>query len=246
MGFGKLPETKAGGPYESVMQAYRGRVPYGLRYRALGSGTIEVTGGDDSADTFDPQVNGVSLVAAPVAWTSSNAATATAIATAINANQANHNYIATVSSATVTVMQRKSGLVPGALATVVVSDATTTDTDFSNDTDTWTEFISGATFDYALYYEISWSGTLLAVYGVDTDDARSVDIDLYCDGQALTFWPGGLRAAGNTIAVGLPLATATWLHSTYGTFWPILDPSIPFVIKIDTADEELLYSAGVI
>lgn len=242
---GQLPSTERSSSAREAIQAYRARVNFGLRSRPLGSGTIEVTGGAAGTDTFDPQVNGVSLVSAPVAWTTSHNATATAIATAINANYANHNYVATVSADTVTVMQRKSGAITGSLATVVAANATTTDTDFSNDTDTWTEFVSGATFDGDLYYELSWSGALLAIEDVTTTNLRAVDLTCYCDGQAVAFWVGGLRTASNAIVQGIPLATATWYHATHGGYLPMLDTSLPIIVKI-ASDEELLYSVGVI
>lgn len=254
MGLGSLETTPQGGPYESVVPTLRARPTIGLRTRPLGTITYEVTGGDNAADTFDMLAGGVSLVAAPVAWTSSHGTTAAAIATAINANFAAHNYLATVSSATVTIMQRRSGAAP-TFSVTEVGDAAGTlggSGNMTGDTDTWTEFVSGATFDGALYYELGFSGALLAVENLPATPLRAVNIDFYCDGQAVTFWVGSFRAAGNAIVQGLPLATATWLHTTYGSVWPFLktadvdlNTDIPFIIKV-AADEELLYSVGVI
>jgi hypothetical protein len=230
-----------------VLPAYRARVNFGLRTRPLGTITYQVTGGDDATDTFDVLAGSTSLLAAPVEWTTSHAATAEDIADAINANYANHNYLATVSSDTVTIMQRKSGAAP-TFSVTEVNDAAGTlanSGDMSNDTDTWTEFVSGATFDGNLYYEISWAGSLLAIEDVNTDNARAVDLDCYCGGQAVTFWVGGLRTASNAIVQGIPLATATWYHATFGDYLPIMDTSFPVIIKV-ASDEELLYSVGVI
>lgn len=248
---GQAPVTPLPESHMGVLPTQRARATIGLRTRPLATGTIQVTTAG-AADTFDPQIGGVSLVTAPVVRDTDVNTTAAAIATAINANFAAHNYLATVSTDTVTVMQRRSGAITGALATVVTGTGATTDTDFSIDTDTWTEFVSGATFDGNLYYELSWSGALLAIEGLSAAAARAVNIDFYCDGQAVTFWVGSFRAAGNAIVQGLPLATATWLHTTYGSVWPFLktadvdlNTDIPFIIKV-AADEELLYSVGVI
>jgi hypothetical protein len=242
---GQLLNTPLQSALVSPVQTYKARVTFGLRSRPLGSGTIEVTAGtDDTPNTIQATVNGVAI-SAVVEWVTSHAATAAALATSINANYASHNYVATVSSAVVTVMQRKSGAITGALAATVGGDVTATVVDFSGDTDTWTEFVSGATFDGALYYELSWSGALLTVAGFDASTARSLNVDLYCDGQALAFWVGGLRTAANVIVQGLPLATATWLHTTYGGYWPLVGSDYPFIVKV-ASDEELLYSVGVI
>ena len=240
---GQLPTSPLPTNLSAAVGTYRARVTTGLRTRPLATGTIQVTTAG-AADTFDPKVNSVSLVSAPVVRDTNINTTAAAIATAINANAANHNYFATVSTDTVTVRQKKSGAITGALATTVTGTGATTTTDFSIDTDTWTEFVSGATFDGNLYYELSWSGALLTIQGVGADTARAVDIDFYCDGQALTFWTE-IRTASNVIVQGLPLATATWLHATYGGAWPFFDRNIPLIVKL-AADEELLYSVGIV
>lgn len=248
---GMAPSTPLPTALSGVLPTMRARSTLGLRTRPLATGTIQVTTAG-VADTFDPKVNSVSLVSAPVVRDTDVNTTAAAIATAINANFANHNYLATVATDTVTVRQRRSGAITGALATTVTGTGATTTTDFSIDTDTWTEFVSGATFDGNLYYELGWSGSLLAVSGLSAALARAIDLDFYCDGQAVTFWVGSFRAASNLIVQGLPLATATWLHTTYGQPWPFLktatvdlNTDIPFIIKV-ASDEELLYSVGVI
>jgi len=239
---GHLPTSPKPSSLSDPIETYRARVNVGLRRRAIGRWTFQVTGGDDAADTFDFTVGGVSILSAPVAWTTNHNTTAAAIATAINANAANNNYFATVSTDTVTIRQRKSGAVT--ITKVVVGDAAGTLTAAFASTDTWTEFVSGATLDGDEYYELSWSGALLTIQGVDTDNARAVDLDFYCDGQAVTFFTE-IRTASNAIVQGLPLATATWLHATYGAPWPFFDRNIPFIIKL-AADEELLYTVGII
>lgn len=244
---GQLPSTERYSSAREAIPSLRARVNFGLRIRPLGTITYQVTGGDDSADTFELFAGTTSLVAAPVEWTTSHNATAAAIATAINANYANHNYLATVSTDTVTIMQRKSGAAP-TFSVTEVSDAAGTlanSGNMSNDTDTWTEFVSGATFDGDMYYELSWSGSLLTIQDVDASAARGIDFDCYCDGQAVAFWVGGLRMASNAIVQGIPLASQTWYHATYGNYLPILDTSFPIIIKV-ASDEELLYSVGVI
>lgn len=244
---GQLPSTERYSSAREAIQAYRARVNFGLRTRPLGTITYQVTGGDDATDTFNVFAGTTSITGGAVAWTTSHAATATAIATAINAAYASHNYLATVSSDTVTIMQRKSGAAP-TFSVTVVNDAAGTlanSGNMSNDTDTWTEFVSGATFDGDLYYELSWSGALLAIEDVTTTNLRAVDLTCYCDGQAVTFWVGGLQTASNAIVQGIPLATATWYHATHGGYLPMLDTSLPIIVKV-ASDEELLYSVGVI
>lgn len=239
---GQLPSSPKPSSYSELVGTYRARVTTGLRYRAIGRWTFQVTGGDNAADTFNITVAGSSITGGAVAWNTSHNQTATDIATAINANSATTGFLATVSTDTVTIYQKKSGA--KTLVKAVVGDATATLTAAFASTDTWTEFVSGATFDGNEYYELSWSGALMKVADVTTDNARAVDLDFYCDGQAVTFWTE-IRTASNAIVQGLPLATATWLHSTYGGPWPFFDRNIPFIIKV-AADEELLYSVGII
>lgn len=232
-------------PTTAPVQAYRARVNFGLRTRPLGVYTFELTAGsNDAANTYQlTDASGTGLVATPVQATGTTTTDATSFATAVNSNYAAHGWWATVSSSTVTLTQRKSGA--DALTKVVTGDAAGTLSSTTATTDTWTEFVSGATFDGDLYYELSWSGALLAIKDVDTDNARAIDLNCYCDGQGVTFWTGGLRTASNAIVQGIPLATATWYHATHGDYLPIADSEIPVIIKL-AADEELLYSVGII
>lgn len=228
---GTVPRDEFG----SIANTVRGRVNVGLRYRGLGRWTFQVTGGDDAADTFDFTADGTSILSAPVAWTTNHNTTAAAIATAINANQAVSGFIATVSTDTVTIRQVTSGAVT--LAKVVVGDAAGTLTAAFASTSTWTEFVSGDTFDGDEYYELSWLGSLVAMGSVTLTNAVLRAISLMCDGQAFQTWTGGLRTESNAIVQGIPTATATWRTSV-----PWLASAVPMIIKL-AADEELLYEA---
>lgn len=149
---GFMPEDRKGNP----IPTRRGVLTAGLTYQVHGKGTIQVTGGNDATDTFQPKVNSVAIVAAPVVWATSHAATATAIAVAINAFYlANYSaasaqagtlyYFATVSTDTVTVHQVNAGTITGALICTVVNDAAATVVDFAGDTDTPVAIYAGIT-----------------------------------------------------------------------------------------------------
>lgn len=209
-------------------QLHRGWTNAGLRTRPIGRWTFQVTGGDDAADTFDFTVGGVSILSAPVAWTTSHDATATAIATAINANQAASGYYATVSTDTVTIRQRWSGAVT--ITKVVVGDAAGTLTAAVASSDTWTEHLSGATLDGDEYYAISLSGALVvdAPGDVDLTKATFTSTRLKVTGQAFQLWAGkGVRTAANAILGGDPTAADTWTEDL-----PWLNGSPEWTIKL--------------
>ena len=193
-------------------------------------------------NTLALTADGVNITGGAVDWITSHNATAEDIADAVNANSATTGFFATVATDTVTIRQKRSGAV--VMAKVEAGDAAGTLSAAFASTDTWTEHVSGATFDGDEYYELSWSGALMKIKDVVTAEAQAVDINLYCDGQAFTFWTE-IRTAANVIVQGLAVATATWLHATHGGYWPLLDPDIPFIIKL-AADEELLYNVGII
>lgn len=227
---GALPATGQQHALRPPIQAPRGVATVGLRSRILADGSIQVTGGSTGTDTFEPTVDGVAIVAAPVAWTSSHNGTAEAIAVAINAAAASHTYVATVSTDTVTIKQRVGGA--ATLTCALGGSAAATVTDFTGDTDDWTEFVSGATFDGDAYHELSWSGALISA---DMAEARATSVMLYCDGQAFQLWFEGLRSSGTAIIQGVPYATATWTRQ-----YPWIDSDANTVIKL-ASDEELLY-----
>jgi len=236
-------------PTRGILPTHRGWANTGLRTRPLGTITIQVTGGDDAADTFVVNDAGVAICAA-VPWTTSHNATAALIAVAINtfraANPTVSNWVATAATDTVTMRQLRGGAA-GTITVTVVGDAAATPANsgnVSNDTNSWTEFVSGATFDGDLYYELGWSGALAAAYGDNADltNARVIDITLMCDGQAVQLWSGGIRAnTGATALVqGIPLATTVWAHEKLGGYLPWLDAALPLAIKV-ASDEEVLY-----
>lgn len=228
---GAIPRDVQGTP----MQTHRGFATSGLRYRPIGRWEFEVTAGATGTDTFNLTANGVSLAAAPVAWVTSNGATATAIATAINANSANTGFYATVSGSTVTIRQRVSGAVT--MAKVVVGDADGTLTAAFASSDSWTEVLSGATLDGDEYYQLSWSGSLVVdvTAGVDLSGAMVESIRLMVVGQAFQLWSGkGVQTAANVVLTGHPVTADTWTNKL-----PWL-AGLPLIIKL-AADAPLLY-----
>lgn len=224
---------------EHGIQAYRGVTQLGLRSRPLASGTIQITAG-----TADPGVNtvqafiGTVAISAVVDWITSDDATAEDLAIAINVHAAittTNNAVAIVSTDTVTVRQRSSGA-EDALSATVAGDVTTTDVDYSIDTDTWTEHVGGATFDGDQYYELGFDASL--IYDGDLSDAANImliDTRLFVDGQAWQYWMNGIRAnaAASALVQGLPVATVVWELIEF------LGAQATFIIKL-AADEELL------
>ena len=78
----------------------------------VATGTVEIAGGSSApgVDTVSQvTVNGVSLLAAPVDWVSSNSATATALAVAINNNAAVSGYTAAVLSGAIVTIYAAAG-----------------------------------------------------------------------------------------------------------------------------------------
>jgi hypothetical protein len=90
---GELAQSEKARQDHEGIQSWRGQLhPAGLVLLPLDHAKYTVTAGAGAGDTFDPQVNGVSLVVSPVVWTTTDDATADAIVAAINANAANHRY----------------------------------------------------------------------------------------------------------------------------------------------------------
>lgn len=223
---------------DAPVQVPRGWVTGGLRYRPIGRWTYQVTGGTEgSSNTHDLLADGVSILTAPVAQGSSNANTATAIATAVNANSAASGFYATVASDTVTVRQRRSGA--RTVTRVVDGDATGTLTAAFASTNTWTHHVSGATFDGDEYYELSWSGELAsdAPGGLDLSRAALVQVALR-SAQALQLWSGpGVQVTANAIIQGDPVDADTWTDVL-----PWTDAATPLTVKL-AADGALFYRA---
>lgn len=215
-------------------QLYRGWTNFGLRSRPIGRWTYQVTAGTEGApNTHNLTVGGVSICGGVVTQAASNNATATAIATAINTNAyaavaSGGGYYATVSTDTVTIRQRKSGAIT--LAKAVAGDAAGTLTAAFASSDTWTEVFSGATFDGAEYYELSWSAALVVDLnqGTDLTNAMPVSIRLKATGQAFELWSGeGPTTASNVILAGDPTAADTWTEDL-----PWLNGALPLTIKL--------------
>jgi hypothetical protein len=240
---GRLPETTRSTQFAAPIQTNRGWTNLGLRLRALAVWTFQVTGGTSSpgVNTFNLTVAGASILGGTVDWTTSHNATALLISIAVNANSGSTGLMATNTTDTVTIRQITGGALT--ITKVVAGDAAGTLAQSTAGTDTWTAFVSGATFDGDLYYQLGWSGALVTEagsLGTDMTNARLTSIDLYCDGQAFQLWSGGLRATATTNAAiiqGISTATATWLRDL-----PWFNTDIPLIIKV-AADEELLYIA---
>lgn len=237
-GIGALPRDVQG----VAMQTRRNWVNDGLRSRVLARWTYQVTGGTNAApNTHNLTSGGSSILGGAVQQAASNNATATAIATAVNANTATTGLFATVSTDTVTIIQGKSGA--QTLVKVVAGDATGTLTAAVASTDTWTEVVPGATFDGNEYYELSWSGALVVstALGVNLRGAVPMFIRLRVTGQAFQLWSGrGIRAPSNTVLTGNETAADTWTNSL-----PWTNASVPLLIKL-AADAPMLYEVDTI
>ncbi len=229
---------------------YRGCVQFGLRSRPLGTITIQITAGSGSATWVYKE--GTTALNEAVRYEVSLANTALLIAQAINANAAAHNWVATVSTDTITLRQRRGGA-SGTITLTATDDAAGAPANSGNptgDTDTWTEVVSGTAFDGALYYELGWSGALVVggvapgaasgttTYGGGLTNAVMGALSLYSNGQAFDYWMGGLRAISTaaSLASGIPIATVTW-----SDFIDWLDCVQPLVIKLAAANTALHY-----
>lgn len=236
---GQAPSSPLPSSLSSVLDTHRGWTNYGLRKRVIGRYTFQVTGGTaDAANTYDITVNGVSLCGTAVVCTAVVNTDAASIATAINARTATTGWYATVSAATVTIRQRKSGAVT--VAKVVTGDATATLATGVASTDTWTEHLSGVSMDGDEYYEFSWLGSLVAdaAQGTDLTNARIISIRFKLTGQAFQLWSGeGVITSSNAILAGDPTAADTWTEDL-----PWVDGAIPLTFK-GAADAVLSFHA---
>lgn len=234
----------------TVAQHYRGCVQFGLRSRPLGTITITITAGSGSATWLYKE--GTTALHAVVTYDTSLANTALRIAQAINNNASAHNWVATVSTNTITLRQRRGG-VSGTITLTATGDAAGAPANSGNptgDTDTWTEVVSGTAFDGDLYYELGWSGELVVggvapasdvtSYGGGLTNAIMGAISLYSNGQAFDYWMGGLRAISTaaSLASGIPIASATW-----SDFIDWLNCAQPLVIKVAADNTALHYKA---
>lgn len=112
------------GRARSVFQVVAGSVSPAV----AATGTFEITGGTlgGGNQITNVTINGVSIIAAPVAHTGSNITTATAVAAAINSHASTPDYTATASGVTVTVIA-DAGAAPNgkSILRTVGGDATT-------------------------------------------------------------------------------------------------------------------------
>lgn len=231
-------------------QNYRGCVQFGLRARALGTITIQITAGSGAATWVYKE--GTTALHAAVTYAVSLNNVALLIAQAINANASAHNWVATVSTDTITLRQRRGGA-SSTITLTATGDAAGAPANSGNptgDTNTWTEVVSGVVFDGDLYYELGWSGALVVGgvapgadtgttgYGGGLTNAMMGALSLYSNGQAFAYWMGGLRALADAsaLAAGIPIVTVTWTD-----FIEWLDCVQPFVIKVAADNTALHY-----
>lgn len=226
---GQAPSTPIPTALASILDTHRGWTNAGFRTRPIGRWTYQVTGGTNAApNTHNLTVGGTSILGGAVQQGASNDATATAIATAVNAQTATTGFYATVSSATVTIRQRASGA--KTIVKVVAGDATGTLTAAFASSDTWTEIHSGATLDGDEYYQLSWSGALVidTPTSVDLTNARITHWRLNTVTVTAQLWSGkGVQTAANAILAGNIYAADQWTH-----LLPWLDASLPVTIKL--------------
>lgn len=156
--------------------------------------TVTSPTGGVGPDTFDPQVDGVSIVATPTNWVTSNNATATAIAAAINSYTSTSGYYATVSADTVTV-RRSSHLAPGVLTCATTQTAAATVVDFSTGSD-WTHLPSGSSLA-AGHYDFTYDEEQCV--GLFEKGGKFLDWRFNQD-QAVEYMKGQLGATGETLA----------------------------------------------
>lgn len=93
--------------------------------RARASFTITAGTTPATDDVTNITVNGVSVIAAPVAWTSTKEATAAAVAAAINAHTSTPDYDAVANGATFTIIAKTPGTAPNGLVVAFVLDGIT-------------------------------------------------------------------------------------------------------------------------
>ena len=216
---------------------HRGWTNYGLQKRVMGRYTFQITGGSNGAgNTYDLTANSVSLVGTPVASTGTPNTDAASFATAVNARTSVTGFYATVSTDTVTVRQGISGAVT--MAKVVTGDATATLATGVASTDTWTEHLSGVSFDGDEYYQIRWLNTLVVStpQGTNLTGATCTAIKIKVTGQAFELWNGrGVETSSNTILAGDPTAADTFTEDL-----PWVNCATPMTIKV-AADAVLSY-----
>lgn len=109
------------------------------------TGSVQITGGS-SGNVSNVTIGGIDVLGDAVAWTTSNDATATAVAAQINLNPFNYLVDATVATDTVTLTARPG--IGAAINSAAVAAATTGDV-----TDTPTNMSSGVTPENGLSFE---------------------------------------------------------------------------------------------
>ena len=146
------------------------------------TGTVTITGGTASAGVNKVSaltVNGVSLIAAAVDWTTSHTATATALAAAINSYTTTSGYTAVGVGAVVTITAQMHGTTPNGYVVDATGagDVTTTDVNMaSGTTSAMVQFIEAHAFAGKVYAiaEFDDGGTYHFYNGVRISDWDSI------------------------------------------------------------------------
>lgn len=168
-------------------------MPVKVQYQRLqaggtrATGTVTITGGTASAGVNMVSaltVNGVAIISAPVDWTTSNGATATALAAAINGGPQTANYSAAAVGAVVTITALEHGTGPNGYVVDATGagNVTTTDVNMaSGTTSTMTRVLDAKAFDGALYVVAEFDdGGVYHFY----DGARVSDWDALSDANS--------------------------------------------------------------
>jgi hypothetical protein len=163
------------------------------------SGTFAIV----QASTLDVKVNDVSISGGPQLYTTDDPGTVVVLIAAINAEKANHNYHAYegTNSSHLALRQRRGGAITGVLSVTVTGSAQVEGggavTDFSGDTDTLTEIVSGAAANLPTG---TWE--ILADYSLldDNPDAVIMHGVFDCDVDIEAFRGRRVAATGRTFA----------------------------------------------
>jgi hypothetical protein len=227
------------------INTFRKPITSGLVRRALGRTEVEVTaGGVDSTLDFIIGIGGesVSLTGGPVAYDTDDPTTVAALIVAINANSANHNVWAAQgsNSSHVGLIQRRGGAFTSALSVTVTGTAEVEGggavTDFSGDTNTWTEVVSGAAANVPTAggpFEIAFDITKVdkADLRIDApDEPRVLDLQFVSD-QAVEYWNGRFKPTTTTTAMDTP-GTGRTLSASIENTIPCVDATTTNVIGI--------------
>jgi hypothetical protein len=227
------------------INTFRKPITSGLVRRALGKTEVEITAGDgDSTLDFLVGIDDelVSLTGGPVDYDTDDPTSVAAVIAAINANAANHNVWAAqgTNSSHVGLIQRRGGAFTSALQVVVTGTAAVEGggavADFSGDTDTWTEVVSGAAANiptaggpFELGFDITKVDKAdLRIIAPDTP--RVLDLQFVSD-QAVEYWSGRFKPTTASALFDAP-GTGRTLSASIENTIPCVDANLVNIIGI--------------